>query len=343
MKSFNNQTAPETGTADAPRTYSKSARIAIIAVSAFLAAVLIFGIVLGGIITARNASYVMVCDGYGIDTGVASYLTSYFKARYMTYMKQSGIDVEDSIAFWTTEVGIGTNTYAEYLIYETDEYVKQIVAAAALFDQHAVLTDSEIASIKVATDEILEFRHGGSKAEFNRATADYGFDYDDFCRATEMIYKAWAVSTKIFGSKGENIISYPEYYASYLNNYTRVKILVIRTESKFVTDAAGNRVKGDDGNDLTVTLSAEEKAVREARIEELRGVMAGINDGSVAPEKFDELLASEYNEGDRSVNARNGYYQGGKDADAEHDLSRKLDTGEGIHRKAGLADVDQEL
>jgi hypothetical protein len=288
--------------------YGKGAKITIIAVCAFLAAVLVFGIVFGSIIAARNASYVMTCDGFGIDTGVASYLVSYFKARYVTYMKQSGITVTDTPEFWASPTGVFENTYGDYLKYETEEYVKQLIAACALFDQNATLSDADKKAIKVATDEILDFRHGGSKSDFNAATEQYGFDYDDFCRGTEMIYKAWAVSVKLFGSNGENMTSYPEFRDSYLGNYTRVKLLFIRTDNKFVTDENGNRVKGDNGNDLTVDLTDEEKAVREARINELREVINGINDGTIAPERFDELLNSDYNEGDRSAIARNGYY-----------------------------------
>lgn len=288
--------------------YSRGSKIAIIVVCAVLAAVLVFGIVFGSIIAARNASYVATCDEFGIDTGVASYLVSYFKGRYITYMKQSGINVTDTPEFWATPSGIFENTYGDYLKYETEEYVKQIVAAAALFDKNAKLSDADKEAIKVATDEILDFRHSGSKSEFNAATEKYGFDYNDFCRATELIYKSWAVSTKLFGANGENIVSYPDFYQSYLNNYTRVKLLFIRTDNKFVTDENGNRIKGEGGNDLTVDLTDEEKAVRQERIATLTEVMNGINNGTVAPERFDELLAGEYNEGDRSANARNGYY-----------------------------------
>ena len=288
--------------------YSGGARIAIIVVCAFLAAVLLFGIIFGSIIATRNANYVMTCDGYGIDTGVASYLVSYFKARYITYLRQSGLDVTDTSEFWASSTGVFENTYGDYLKYETEEYVKQLVAACALFDKYTTLSASDKEAIKVAAEEILEFRHNGSKTEFNAATAQYGFDYDDFYRGTEMLYKAWAVSAKIFGSNGENIVSYPDQYESYIGNYARVKLLFIRTENKFVTDESGNRLRGDDGNDLTVDLTEEEKAVRQLRIEELRTVIAGINDGIVAPERFDELLNSDYNEGDRSSNARNGYY-----------------------------------
>ena len=288
--------------------YGKGSRAAIITVCALLAAVLLFGVIFGSIIAVRNASYVMTCDGFGIDTGVASYLVSYFKGRYVTYMNQSGIQVTDTPEFWATSSGIFENTYGDYLKYETEDYIKKIVAACALFDQYGTLSDADKEAIKVATDEILEFRHGGSKSEFNAATAQYGFDYDDFCKGTEMIYKAWAASTKIFGTYGEKIVSYTDHYESYINNYTRVKLLFIRTENKFVTDENGNRVKGENGNDLVVDLTDEEKAERQARIEELRTVKEGINNGTVAPERFDELLNSDYNEGDRSATARNGYY-----------------------------------
>lgn len=288
--------------------YSKRSRVTIIVVCSVLAAIIAFGAIFGGIIAARDASYLMEYDGVGIDTGVASYLTSYFKSRYISYLNQSGVSVTDSESFWNSPSGVLDNTYGDYLEYETKDYIKQLIAANVLFDRYAKLSDSDESAIDAAVKEILDFRHGGSKSEFNAATVQYGFDYDDFCRATEMLYKAWAAKVKIFGTNGSNMGAFAEYRDEFLGEYSRVKLLFVRTENKFVTDENGNRVKGDDGYDLTVDLTDEEKAERQARIEEIRAALAGISDGTVAPERFDELLASDYNEGDRSVSARNGYY-----------------------------------
>ncbi len=298
--------APVAEVKEGSRGDKKTKKIIIICVCALLAAVMIFGAVYGIVSAVRAANYVMYYDGFGIDAGVASYLSSFYKARYMSHLRGSGIaNVADTPEFWGTKVGINDNTYGDYLEYETEMYIKQLIAANVLFDMYTELSENDRRAIDIATDEILDFRHSGIKKDFNAATEKYGFDYDDFCDASTMLYKAWAAKTKIFGANGENMVSFPDLCEEYFASYTRAKLIFVRTETTFELDENGNRVKGEDGNDKLIPLTDAERAERERRLTEIRAAVNGINAYEIDPARFDELM-EKYNEGDRSTHA--GYY-----------------------------------
>jgi len=121
-----------------------------------------------------------------------------------------------------------------------------------------------------------------------------------------MIYKGWAAKTKMLGQNGENAVLYPELCNNYLNNYAHVYLTFVRTETTFVLDDKGNRVKDEQGNDALRPLTDEERLKRDEAIGLLQTAIVGIADGTVAPERYFELMKL-YNEGDSSSHTR-GYY-----------------------------------
>ena len=289
---------------------ARGRRLIIISVCVLLAAVLIFGAVFGIIVAVRNASYVMSYDNVGIDAGVASYLISYYKGSFLSTVDSaygSYINVSDTPEFWNSPRSLEglTSTWGELFEYEVERNLKLIIAANVLYDTRASFSDADKNAVKVAVEEVLSFRHNGSKSEFNDAAAAYGFDYKDFEKATEMIYKYTYVQAKIFGPAGENMMSNSEFCQEFFGGYKKVKLLFVRTDTKFELDANGNRVIGEDGSDKLLSLTDEEKAERARRIEEIRETVSGINDGKVALEMFYKHM-SDYDEGDRS--AHDGSY-----------------------------------
>lgn len=289
---------------------ARGKRLLIIFVSALLGAVILFGAVFGIIIGVRNASYVMRYDNVGIDTGVASYLISYYKKEFLSIVDSAYgayITVSDTPEFWNSKRSLEglESTWGELFEYEVERNLKMIIAANVLFDTRTEFSDADKNAVKIAAEEVLSFRHNGSESDFNEATAIYSFDYKDFEKATEMLYKYTYVKAKIFGSNGENMVSNSEFCQQFFAGYKRVKLLFVRTDTKFELDANGNRVKGEDGNDKLISLTEEEKAERARRIEEIRTTVSGINSGKVAIEMFDKHM-SDYDEGDRA--AHSGYY-----------------------------------
>ncbi len=257
----------------------KTRRLVIIIVSALVGAAIILGIVLGIVLAVRNASYVMYVDGVGIDEGVTNYLASYYKAKYKAILADSlgaSGNVADTKAFWSQKVHPDvTTTYADYLRIYVETNIKYVVIANSIFDSGAKLDYEDRAEIAVATQEILNYRHSGDVDTFNEEAAKYGFDFDDFVTATEMLYKTNFVITKLFGSNGEGIASDTAFCEEFYSRYARVSFLFIRTENTYVYDEEGNPVIGDDNKYTTRELSSDERAERLADIEKLQGIIDG--------------------------------------------------------------------
>jgi hypothetical protein len=109
-------------------------------------------------------------------------------------------------------------------------------------------------------EETLSYRAGGSKAEFNKKTEAMGFDFSDFCEAQEILYKAERAGVAIYGENGEVLASdsYLGLCNNYLkNHYSHVKLLFIRTRDDFAVDEDGNRIEGDEGDELRDLTEAE--------------------------------------------------------------------------------------
>ena len=303
----------------------KTRRIIIIAVCVILALAILLGAVLGIVTAVRNASYVMKLDRVGIDKGVASFLISLYKYEYIA--SYSG--ASDSDTFWNKARVTGTE--GDLFNYEATEYLKEIVAANALFDQYAELTSEDKKRINLATKEVLNFKASGSEKTFNEKTAEFGFDFDDFKRGSEMIYKASVVATRVFGEGGANMQTMFGDWCNtfYENNYIKAKILIIRTEDTFAyemdengdfvlnekgekipiyeTDAGGNKIHA------TRPLTAEEKAERLQYVNELKSLEAALKENpnaTITRNKFNNLLteiAEKYNENVTSA-VKDGYY-----------------------------------
>lgn len=284
---------------------SNGKKTLIIILSVLLSAVILFGAVLGTVIAVRNAGYLISYGSVGVDEGVAVYLTSYYKAVFMANLRKSGYEVADTEEFWNTKMS-NSMTVGDYLAYATEEYIKDLVAANYLFNRSASLSREDKEDLNLAVQEKLDYIAGGSVETFNEMTAEYGFDYKDFKTATEMLYKAWSASVKIFGENGENMVNYLDGCEEYFKNYAHANLIFIRTESEFVLDEDGERVKDEDGNDKTRPLTDAEKASRQELIAEMKDLVKKMNAGEADKSKFFELQR-DYDEGDRTSHSK-GYY-----------------------------------
>ena len=287
-------------------------KIIIICVSAFLAAVIILGTVLGIMIGVRNKRAVISCDGVSMDEGTSAFFLSYYKTRFLSSLRASGIEAYDTEDFWNSEFGTDT-TYGEYYKTSAKKYLTEVCAAAALYDSLISLSRTDKENIKSVVDEVLDYKADGSREKFDELVAEYGFDCDDFENATKLLYKAQSVRGAAFGVNGErveaNYADYTNYISDYYGLYSRVKLLFIRTGDRFLLDADGKRVQDSSGNDTLVELSDSEKAERQSTIARIRtAIEAAKNgaDGAMTSVMFDNFL-SQHGEGDEDMNA-SGYY-----------------------------------
>ena len=279
-------------------TPRKKSRFLLIFVCIFLAIVLVFTGIFGIIALVKRNNAVARYGSYMIDGGEANYLASYYKYRYLVGLADSGISGYDTPTFWESKSESG-ESYGSLLEKSFKEYVSGILVANALFEKYSKLESSDKEKIKQMKERALESY--GSEEKFNEAAAKYGFDYEDYKGAVELLYKATKAQTVIFGASGEKLSSYPtecsEYYE---NNYSRVSLLFLRDEEI---------IEKDENGIVTIRpITDEERALRQEYADTLRtAIYNRVNnlDGErITPEMF-ELF---YKKSDSDLNRYRGYY-----------------------------------
>ncbi len=260
------------------KTEANPKRTVTVLVSVFLSVILVFGLTLGAVYAVRVLGSVVTYNGMHMDKGVATYLAVTNKNFFMSKL---GFAAQDTPVFWATDATDG-KTYGELLSEDTEEYIRFVMLGSYRFDRSRGLTSEERTAIKNAVRSRLEYVADGSVSRFNEMAKPMGFDYNDFMRATEMMYKAECAIEAVYGTNGEALTS-PAYSAlcdEYYSTFSYVRIVFIRTETEFKVDEDGNRIKGDNGEDETRELSDDEKADRLADIEEMRRAIEAFNTGS---------------------------------------------------------------
>ncbi len=285
----------------------KKPRFLTIFICIFTSLVVVLGATLGIVAGVKSKNNVINYNGVKMDVPTASFFASQYKYSYMNMLSLSGIKgVEDSPGFWATASENG-KTYGELLRDGTEKYIKQIAVTNYLFDKYAKLSDDDEKTIELAIEETLEYKAGGNVSKFNDAVSEFGFDFDSYKKAVEMLYKASSAQTVVCGADGSVLRENSEETNEYLSEYSHIKLLIIRTETTFVVNENGNRVM-ENGTYKTRDLTEEEKSERLVLIDEIRSYISAIGtDGAqMGAEMFDYYL-SHNGEGDPDMN-ETGYY-----------------------------------
>ena len=272
----------------------KRPNLLLLIVAISLVVLFVFGIVLGGVLIAREVGSVASFKGVYIDEGVACFLASTFKYQYLVAL---GEDAFDGELFWQKEIEEG-KTYGDMLKEECENYIRGIAVGTYLYNMVKSLSATEREYLDTNTREVLEYRANSSVAEFNRMSAEMGFDYDDFRVGTELIYKAVAAKNALYGTNGSELKN-GGYFGDtnlYFDTFSRVGMLIIRTEEDFVIEN-GEVVRDSYGQYKTYTLSSDEREEREGDISEIRRLIEGAykdQDEQISSIYFSEML-EKYN------------------------------------------------
>lgn len=271
----------------------------VVAVAIFVAAVLLFGIVFGTIVTVRQSRAVLSYRGTTVDREMYAYFAATLKSKYLAVFD---VSYSEADRFFDTDAGDGL-THGEAFAALCENYVREVLVGAALYDRFAVVSDAATAVIRRTQGDVL--KNFGSQSEFNARAAQYGFDYDAFCRASVLLYKAWSAADVQYGVDGSKMKTDAGACQDFLQeNYAHVKLLFIRTESKFLLDENGERVT--EGNmDQTVPLTEQERAQREEIVTALRRAIEQDN-AEVAYFTYNDYL-SRYDDGEAKYRT-SGYY-----------------------------------
>jgi len=327
--------------ANRKKTASKgSSRAVIITVCAVLALAILVGGVFGVIYAVRQANAVVSFEGTLMSEGVASYFISRFKVDYISATKGAS----DTAEFWgkMREDGL---TEGEFFEKMAVLYLREITVTCYLFDRYHTLNADDRRVIKNSAEDVLELQMGGDIDAFNREGAKYGFDYDDFTDAVEMLYKSAHSFAVIYGADGSGVSYDTAACESYLDEYSHVKLIFIRTDDLLVT--------GVDGREELVPLTSEQRAEREKNAAALRGAIAALKsgeDGQITPEMFDIYL-EKHSDGDHTMDGIGYYFHRDSETTAEFAeafptvVSAALDMKVGEYRevKTELIDADEKI
>ena len=225
-----------------------------------LSVILFFGAVLVTVTLINRSRYIVSFEGYGITDEVAVCLASEYKYRYIVTNGLAKVEsFSDTPAFWERVVPGDTKTYGDYLKEGFEQYLKEVVIAGALFSIYSSYTAKDKERVNDAIEAVMSMRGiDGIKANFNKATEVYGFDYDAFCDTAKLKYMAASARSILFGEL------LAEDCEEYLATYTHVKLL-------FINNAQLTHGEG--------TVKADIEALE-----------AAITDGTVSPQMFDNLM-----------------------------------------------------
>ena len=276
----------------------KSKRVFLIFTAIFLGIVLLFGIVIGTVNIIRESRSVMSYKGIYMYEGVANYLAASYKYTFKATLTKLGINGADTESFWARNAG-GGRTYGDVLAENTERYLKSVLVGSYMFDRNTRLTKDDKKIIENSVAEVLDHKAGGDIDTFNEIAEPMGFDYDDFERAAELLYKFEMAKTVIFGYDAVALQSglFDEQCdVYYKENYSRVRLLIIRTDGEWATDP-------DTGEKVLDEYDEDEKAEVLAKIQDIREKIA---DGRMNETAFIWHIQNEYPTD--QVNDERGYY-----------------------------------
>ena len=311
-------------------------------VAVFIALALVLGATLGIITIVKRAQSVVSYEGVTMNKPVASFFISRFKVEYISALRSSGVNASDTDAFWSSKDDTGA-TYGDQFTQLAEQYLKEIVATAYLFDRYSKLTKEDKESIKKTCSEVLDYQAGGDEDRFNEIASTYGFDYDDFCDAVELLYKSTHSYSVIYGADGSGVYGDTASCEKYLSEYSHVQLIFIRTEQKLTTDSDGKTVL----EDLTDAEKSEKMAIIDTLTAAIDAIAAGA-DGQMTPAMFEIYLDAKYNDGDTSMNSTGYYFH--EDAESTIELSEAfpevvkaaLEMKNGEFRKVNTSLIDED-
>lgn len=259
----------------------------VIIIAIFVAIAIILGITLGIISLVKSRRAVVSYGSLSIDEGEAKFFISRYKVQFIKDMRALGIDAEDSPEFFATAAEDGV-TYGEKFNTGALGYLKEVVVAAYLFDRYASFGKDEKDTVKLGVAEALDYLCGGDKDKFAAECEKYGFNAGDFADAAELLYKSAMAFNAIYGSDGSSVAGAADVCESYLDEYSHVKLLFIRTEEKLEY--------GDDGHPIFTELTDEERAERLALVESVSAAIEAIKtggDGQMNANAFNNLIQTK--------------------------------------------------
>lgn len=241
---------------------------------------------------------------YEITESMYEYWLSYYKTRFYGSFSSYGIfNGEYDGSVWD-ERPDGGESFGEQVSAYVDRIVKEMIVCAKIYDESGLSAEKD--TKKLLSDTVDQFideavKAAGSRPELNSILSAYGMNVNGLRRVYEYEAKALIVSDRYFGEGGEYEPTDDEKERYYLENYHRVKHILINDTFKYVLDDNGEPVMDIytgkyKREDLTEEEKAEKKALAQSLLER-----------AVNGEDFEALIA-EYNEDSGMETFPEGYF-----------------------------------
>ena len=248
---------------------------------------------------AREAPAVMVGR-----TVVTAPMYRYFASSYKAIFSYTYSDYADKDTFWEKELPGGT-TVREYLDALVLQNVKRTAAAAEMCDALGLrLPDKTIDTIDQKLDELEDTYADGSRNAFNSLLAAYGVNRSILREIYVMEAKVELLEDALFATGGKLALTDETRERYYEENYVRVSLILIGDTYRYETDEDGHFVIDTTGQYLTVALTDEEKAEKQAKIAEIEEKLAAGEDFDALEKTYSEAAAFYGEDGIYP----NGYY-----------------------------------
>ncbi|MBO5906547.1 MAG: hypothetical protein J6Q85_00140 [Clostridia bacterium] len=299
----------------------------------FLGVAIIFGAALGIMIAVREARAVAKYSGVTMDGGVANFFASRYKIEYIGALRDEGIMAYDTEQFFESLAEDG-KSYGEHFLEGFKDYIRRIIVANKIYSKYSSLDAADRSCIEASVEAAVKYRAGGSVDKFNEIASKYGFDYDDFLAATEMLYKAEYAQLILYGMGGENLKNYSELTEEYLATYSHVSLAFVSTDTYIYTDP-------DTGLSERLPLTADKKAEREehiASVTELINNKKSNNGAPVITEQTIKDLQNKY-DSDKDMNATGYYFNPSAEKTAEFRVKFSSVVEKSYEMKPGEYDV----
>lgn len=289
----------------------KTHKLPLMIVGGILAVAILLVGIFGTVSAVRSSRAVYSYRGESIGVGEYAYFASVVKRSFLVEYAHVAGASDTAYFFGRTDPESG-KTYGELYLSMLDEYVRSLLVASYLYDTSVGMTREDRRAVRDATDAILYDRTGGDEDAFDDACSAFGFTYDDFCSAAELVYKSRRLRSVILGVSGEGIAAMESVCDEFFQTqYSRVRLLFIRTESVFLYDEAGKRIPDEEtGMDATRALTDAEREERLSDIAILRSAYENYLSGENG--QMNEIMLSAYLEkyarDDSIERAESGYY-----------------------------------
>lgn len=253
-----------------------------------LTAALVFGMLIS---CAASTPAVMKYKDSSISASMYSYWLSTYKSSFLSYYNSS----LDSDEFWSSPATDNMSA-EEYALELINKNIKYILVGMQLFREYGLKIDSDTTAA-INEDLAEKTDYFGSRAELNSALSEFGINADILKEIYIAEEKLYAVYDYLYGDNGIEKVTDAQIDQYYEDNYSRIRYIVVYTNQKVVTDENGEAQYDSEGNVLTAELSDEEKAEKQAKVEEIMLCVNAGDDFAALQTNYNEVDMSYYSDG----------------------------------------------